>query len=74
MKVFGPEGSISQRGSIIEVKDVAALEARRQIRDLITYARANSLRIEIFTNAPPPVRGNIADAMVEGIVTLRPIQ
>ncbi len=73
LKVFGPEGSISMRGSIIEVKDVEKLEGRKQIRNLIDYARANGLQVEIFTNAPEPSRGVIKQAIDEGLVKLVPI-
>jgi hypothetical protein len=62
------------RGSVIEVKDVARLEARGQIRDLITFARNNNLKVEIFTNAPEPKSGHIYEGIHEGIVELRPIK
>ncbi len=73
LKIFGLEGSIIQRGSIIEVKDVKRLQGRRQIRDLIAYARSKSLVIEIYSDASIPSRGVIADAVATGLVVLKGI-
>jgi hypothetical protein len=73
LQALGENGTIALRGSIVEVKDVARLEARGQIRDFITFAEGQGLKVEIFTNAPEPVRGKIADAIRRGTVVLRPI-
>ncbi len=73
LQALGENGTIALRGSIVEVKDVARLEARGQIRDFIAFAEGQGLKVEIFTNAPEPVRGKIADAIRRGTVVLRPI-
>ena len=49
LKVFGPDASLSVRGSIIEVKDVTRISGTRQIRDLANQAQSLGGRLEIFT-------------------------
>jgi hypothetical protein len=73
LKVFGPNASAVLGGSVIEIKNVARLEGRRQIRDLVAFAKKNKLTVEIFTNAPTPKSGFIAEAIRQGIIKLRPI-
>ena len=79
LKAFGEQGSIAVRGSIIEVKDVARLEARAQIRDMIKFvqeakAKGAELMLEIFSNAPKPKSGAIKDAIDAENVIIQAIE
>ena len=70
---FDPALTIAARGTVVEVKDVQRLSTTNQLRDLIAYARRKGVPLEIFTNAPAPTRGELADAIAQGRVILRPI-
>jgi Restriction endonuclease fold toxin 7 len=67
---FAPALTIAARGTIVEVKNVRRLYATKQIRDLIAEAKRLDVVLEIFTNAPDPKKGDIAEAMEEEIVRL----
>jgi hypothetical protein len=73
LKVFGPDASAAVRGSVMEVKNVSKIAGTQQLRDLANFARSNNLIVEIFTNAPAPSRGILADLITEGVVVLRPL-
>ena len=73
LKVFGPNASRSMRGSIIEIKNAARISGTRQIRDLAAEAQRLGGHLEIFTNAPKPVRGHLARLIDAGHVVLRPL-
>jgi RHS repeat-associated protein len=72
LKVFGPDASLSIRGSIIEVKDVTRLSGTRQIRDLAAEAQKLGGRLEIFTrgNTRIPKTGVLADLIESGAVVI----
>jgi hypothetical protein len=71
---FPPEVTIQFRGSVVEVKNVGRLSITPQLRDLATYAEARGVTLEIFTNAPQPLRGQLADLVASGVVTIQPIR
>ena len=71
---FPPDVTISFRGSVVEVKNVKGLSITPQLRDLAAYAQSRGATLEIFTNAPVPLRGEIADLIAIGVVSIRPIK
>ena len=73
MQVFGPNASLSRRGSIIEVKNVSRLTGTKQIRDLAQAAQDIGGHLEIFTNASIPQKGNLARLIKSGHVVIRQI-
>ena len=73
MKVFYDEGSINIRGTIIEVKDVKRISASGQLDDMITFAKQNHFRLEIWTDAPVPGTGRLKDAVDKGTVKFVPL-
>jgi RHS repeat-associated protein len=70
---FDPNITMAVRGSIVEVKNVQRLYITPQLRDLADEASKRRGFLEIFTNAPAPARGDLADLIRENIVRLRPI-
>lgn len=71
---FPPEVTIRVRGSVVEVKNVKNLSITPQLRDLAAYAQSRGATLEIFTNAPAPLRGELADLIASGIVVIRPLR
>jgi hypothetical protein len=76
---FGPEATIARRGSIVEVKNVTRLTRTPQLEDLVEQVRLESIGrgrrivLEIRTNAPPPMRGWVAERIDEGIIRIKSI-
>jgi hypothetical protein len=70
---FAPALTIPARGSIVEVKDVQRIYSTKQLRNLEKGARARTVRLEIFTDAPMPKRGKLRESIDEGWVFLSPI-
>lgn len=73
---FPPSVTISQRGSVIEVKNYSpgtTLSATPQFRDLVSYARGNGAVVEVYSNAGLPTRGEFATWVRDGIVRVLPI-
>ena len=70
---FDPALTIAARGSIVEVKTGKRLYITPQLRDLAQYARQRQVKLEIFSNAPRPTRGELARLIKEELVILSPI-
>ncbi len=72
---FPPTQTIPRFNAIVEVKNVLKLSATPQIRNYITWLEQHpGVALRIFTNAPAPVRGAIAKAMVANLIKLFPIK
>lgn len=54
-------------------KDLARLEYRSQLRDLVAYAQSRGVPLEIFTNGRLPQSGALAGLMQRGDVIISPI-
>jgi RHS repeat-associated protein len=70
---FPPQVTIRMRGSIVEVKDIQGLAITPQLRDLAAFAQSRGAVLEIFTSAPVPVRGALADLIGSGVVRVKPL-
>ena len=70
---FPPGITIRVRGSIVEVKGLKRLQILPQLRDLAAEAKRLGVTVEIFTNAPAPVRGELANLIKRGLVKISPL-
>lgn len=70
---FDPARTIATRGTIVEVKDVQRLSISPQLKDLAAEAIARDVQLEIFTNAPAPLRGELARLIEQRRVILTPL-
>lgn len=70
---FDPVLTIARRGTIVEVKDVARLSSTPQLRDLHDLAVREGVKLEIFTNAPLPSRGDLFKWFKAGDLILSPL-
>lgn len=70
---FSPDRTINTRGTVVEIKNVQSLSITPQLRDLSSYAQSRNVPLEIFTNAPPPTRGELARLIEQNRVILTPI-
>lgn len=57
----------------MEVKDVRKITSSGQLRDLEDFAQSRGVPLELFTNAPAPSSGRLADSIREERVILRRI-
>ena len=70
---FPPEITLRVRGSVVEVKNVKNLSITPQLRDLAAEARRHGATLEIFTNAPAPMRGELRDLIAAKVVRIVPL-
>jgi RHS repeat-associated protein len=70
---FPPEVTLRVRGTVVEVKNVKNLSITPQLRDLARYAQARGATLEIFTNAPSPMSGQLRDLIAEKVVRIVPL-
>ena len=70
---FPPGVTIRLRGSVVEVKNAQNLSISKQLRDLAAYAQSQGAILEIFSRAPAPLRGELADLVTAGVVKIRPM-